>query len=80
MPELFARYVYGEIRDTHWSRFMDVLDANVLTSADREAFAVFFTDCLDEVGDGDVFLPICEEAFEVTSEVRDLAPRMRPAA
>lgn len=65
MSNLVARYIAGEIRETHWARFMEVLDSNTLRGADREAFAAFFSDCLDEVGDGDVFLPIVVEAGEV---------------
>jgi hypothetical protein len=65
ISNLVTRYVMGEIRETHWTRFMDVLDSRTLAGPDREAFAAFFSDCLDEVGDGDVFLPILVEASEV---------------
>ena len=65
LSNLVTRYVMGEIRETHWTRFMDVLDSGTLGGQDREAFAAFFSDCLDEVGDGDVFLPILVEASEV---------------
>jgi hypothetical protein len=70
MSDLVTRYIMGEIRDTHWSRFMEVLDSDTLIGADREAFAVFFADCLDDVGDGDVFLPVVTEAEDVVGTSR----------
>jgi len=73
MSDLVTRYIMGDIRETHWSRFMDILDSNTLKGADREAFAAFFSDCLNEIGDGDIFLPIVTEAQDVAGSGRKAA-------
>ena len=68
MTQLFARYISGEIRETHWSRFVEVIDSGELEDDDRRAFAAFFVDALDESDDGDIFLPIVSEVGEVGSD------------
>jgi hypothetical protein len=68
MTQLLARYIGGEIRETHWSRFVEVIDSGELSSDDRRAFAAFFADILDETGDGDIHLPIVSEVGEVGND------------
>lgn len=65
MTQLFAKYVCGEIRETHWSRFVEVIDSGLLQGDDRRAFAAFFMDALDVEGDGDIYLPIVSEVGDL---------------
>lgn len=73
MTQLFERYIAGGIRETHWTRFTEVLDSGLLAPEARRAFAMFFSDALDEAPDGDIFLPIVSEANEVNAATLSVA-------
>lgn len=61
----------GEIRDTAWARFMNVMDSEDFTSEDRSALASFFKDALDEYGtDQDIYIPMLSEATSFNEPLR----------
>lgn len=65
ITHLLSRYVNGEIRDTAWDRFMNVMDSEKLSLEDRRAFANFFKDAHDEFGhEEDIYIPMLSEASD----------------
>ncbi len=70
---LFVRFMNGEIGDASWTRLMQIFDAGPATPEEREAFATFFSELLQEADTRDDSVP--EEA-----EMEGLLQEIRPAA
>lgn len=69
MSLLFARYVAGQIEDSFWDQFMQVLDANDTPPQDRLAFAAFFNDAVSVMEPGAVKPPHSQELADLLADV-----------
>lgn len=70
MPQLFVRYVAGQIEDPFWDQFMQVLDANETSPEERLALAAFFNDAFSELEPDTVKASAHAEIHEMLAEVQ----------
>lgn len=74
MPQLFVRYVAGQIEDPFWDQFMQVLDANETSPEERLALAAFFNDAFSELEPDTVKVAAHAELHEMLAEVQVKSP------
>lgn len=70
LPFLFRRYVAGQITQTSWEQFMQLFDAETITTEERVALAAFFSDALAEQASQEVKWPKLDEVEELLGHAR----------
>jgi hypothetical protein len=69
MSDLLSHYVAGDVPDTTFSTFCDLLEDLPASADERLAFAGFFLDALS-AGEPDLALPKAEEIMDVIQIAR----------